>query len=86
MKEKEILEITQRIYIIREQKVMLDRDLAELYGVEVRAINQAVKRNQTRFPDDFCFKLDPKSARNTAKLTESRCPTPRGRTGMDSCA
>ncbi len=58
MKEKEILEITNRIYIIREQKVMLDRDLAEFYGVEVRAINQAIKRNQERFPEDFCFKLN----------------------------
>ena len=69
MKEKEILEITQRIYIIREQKVMLDRDLAELYGVEVRAINQAVKRNQTRFPDDFCFKLDFKDLKNDRSQT-----------------
>ncbi len=65
MKEKEILEITQHIYIIREQKVMLDRDLAELYGVEVRAINQAVKRNQTRFPDDFCFKLESREVQAT---------------------
>lgn len=37
---------------------MLDRDLAELYGVEARAINQAVKRNKSRFPDDFCFRLN----------------------------
>ena len=58
MKEKEVLEITNRILIIRGEKVMLDRDLAELYGVEIRVINQAVKRNRDRFPDDFCFKLD----------------------------
>ena len=58
MKEKEILKITNRIYIIRDQKVMRDRDLAELYGVEVRAINQAVKRNHNRFPNDFCFQLN----------------------------
>lgn len=53
-----IIQITNYIYIIREQKVMLDKDLAELYGVEVRAINQAVKRNQDRFPDDFSFQLN----------------------------
>lgn len=57
-KSKKILEITNRIHIIREQKVMLDRDLAELYGVELKALNQAVKRNIHRFPDDFCFQLD----------------------------
>lgn len=51
-------DITNHIFIIRNQKVMLDRDLAELYGVEVRAINQAVKRNKKRFPEDFCFQLN----------------------------
>lgn len=56
MKDK-INDVTNKIHIFRNQKVMLDRDLAELYGVEVRAINQAVKRNKTRFPEDFCFKL-----------------------------
>ncbi len=58
MDHREILEITQRIYIIREQKVMFDRDLAELYGVEVKALNQAVKRNLSRFPHDFMFQLN----------------------------
>ncbi|HEY9343137.1 MAG TPA: ORF6N domain-containing protein, partial [Hanamia sp.] len=43
--------------LIRGQKVMLDRDLAEMYGVEVRVLNQAVKRNATRFPEDFMFQL-----------------------------
>ncbi|WP_127718446.1 ORF6N domain-containing protein [Halobacteriovorax sp. HLS] len=57
-KDKELLEITNNIHIFRNQKVMFDRDLAELYGVEIRAINQAVKRNQDRFPSDFCFKLN----------------------------
>lgn len=52
------LDITNRIHIIRGIKVMLDRDLTELYGVEVRAINQAAKRNKGRFPEDFCFNLD----------------------------
>ena len=41
------------IYVVRGQKVMLDSDLAELYAVETRAFNQAVKRNQSRFPEDF---------------------------------
>ena len=49
--------ISDKIYIIRNQKVMLDRDLATLYGVETRVLNQAVKRNISRFPDDFMFEL-----------------------------
>ena len=49
--------IERRIYVIRGRKVMLDRDLAELYGVETRALNQAVKRNCERFPKDFLFEL-----------------------------
>jgi hypothetical protein len=49
--------IVEKIYIIRGQKVMLDRDLAEMYGVEVRVLNQAVKRNSIRFPEDFMFRL-----------------------------
>lgn len=45
------------IYLIRGQKVMLDKDLAVLYGVDTRALVQAVKRNEKRFPEDFCFLL-----------------------------
>ena len=45
------------IYLIRGQKVLLDRDLAELYGVDTRTLVQAVKRNIGRFPEDFCFQL-----------------------------
>ena len=45
------------IYLIRGQKVMLDKDLAALYGVETRSLVQAVKRNARRFPEDFCFAL-----------------------------
>lgn len=55
--DRKLTDITNRIFIIREQKVMLDRDLAELYGIEVKALNQAVKRNKERFPEDFCFQL-----------------------------
>lgn len=49
--------IQNKIYTIRDQKVMLDRDLAEMYGVETRTLNQAVKRNSERFPNDFMFQL-----------------------------
>ena len=49
--------IQSKIYEIRGQKVMLDRDLAELYQVETRVLNQAVKRNIDRFPEDFMFRL-----------------------------
>jgi hypothetical protein len=49
--------IANKIYIIRGTRVMLDRDLAELYGVETRVLNQAVRRNNRRFPKDFMFIL-----------------------------
>ena len=49
--------VEQAIYLIRGQKVMLDRDLAALYDVETRVLNQAVKRNEKRFPSDFMFEL-----------------------------
>ena len=50
--------IQQKIYFIRGEKVMLDRDLAELYEVETKVLNQAVKRNINRFPSDFMFQLN----------------------------
>ncbi|MBI5437965.1 MAG: ORF6N domain-containing protein [Nitrosomonadales bacterium] len=49
--------ITHRILLLREQKVLLDADLAALYGVETKVLLQAVKRNLERFPDDFMFQL-----------------------------
>ena len=49
--------ISNNIYYIRNQKVMLDRDLATLYGIETRVLKQAVRRNITRFPEDFMFEL-----------------------------
>jgi len=49
--------VISKIYALREQKVMLDSDLAELYRVESRVLNQQVKRNQERFPEDFMFQL-----------------------------
>ena len=47
-----------RIYLIRGQKVLLDSDLAELYGVETRRLNEQVNRNKARFPEDFMFRLN----------------------------
>ncbi|MCG8320523.1 MAG: ORF6N domain-containing protein [Cytophagales bacterium] len=52
--------ITKKIYLVREKKVMLDRDLAELYGVDNRVLGQQVKRNSDKFPSDFMFKLTQK--------------------------
>ena len=52
-----VVAIERKIYLIRAQKVILDRDLAELYGVETRVLNQAVRRNNKRFPRDFMFSL-----------------------------
>lgn len=49
--------ITNKIYLIREQKVMLDSDLEELYGLETKYLKQAVKRNSDIFPDHFMFEL-----------------------------
>ena len=53
----EIQTILNKIYEIRGQRVMLDFDLAAMYGVETRALNQSVKRNIERFPEDFMFQL-----------------------------
>jgi hypothetical protein len=52
--------IQKCVYVIRGRKVMLDSDLAGLYGVETKVLNQAVKRNISRFPDDFMFQLTEK--------------------------
>jgi len=49
--------IINKIYVIRGRKVMIDRDLAQLYDVETRALNQTVKRNEKRFPNDFMFQM-----------------------------
>ena len=61
--------ITRAILLIRAQKVILDVDLAELYGVETKALNRAVRRNVARFPGDFTFQL---TAKEAARL---RCQT-----------
>jgi len=50
-------QIMTKIYTIRGQKVMIDRDLAELYGAETKRLKESVKRNIKRFPNDFMFEL-----------------------------
>ncbi len=66
--EKSVLlseeKIVNRIYFVRGKRVMLDRDLAEMYGVLTKVLNQAVKRNQRRFPDDFMFQLTQEELEN----------------------
>ena len=62
MKPNEV--IINKIYLIRGQKVMLDRDLAELYQVETRTMNQAVKRHVSRFPEDFMFQMTKEELKN----------------------
>ena len=61
---EELQVIQNKIYEIRGTKVMLDRDLAEMYGVQTKALNQAVKRNFTRFPEDFMFQLTNQETQN----------------------
>ena len=58
------LMIESRIYLIRGVRVMLDSDLAELYEVDTKRLNEAVERNRDRFPSDFAFPLDPKEFTN----------------------
>ena len=59
--------IVRKIYLVRGEKVMLDRALAELYQVETRVLNQAVRRNIDRFPSDFMFTLTRQEIRNISQ-------------------
>ena len=71
--------IAPKVHWIRHEKVILDFDLAALYGVEARALNQAVKRNLARFPDDFMFQLTPAEADEILYLvSQSVIPAPGG--------
>jgi ORF6N domain-containing protein len=56
--------VESRILFLRQQRVILDADIAELYGVPVRILNQQIKRNRERFPSDFVFQLTPKEQQN----------------------
>ena len=59
--------IESKIYFIRGQKVMIDSDLAEMYGVETRRLKEQVKRNRDRFPEDFMFELTAKEAEDFSR-------------------
>src|ERR1051326_1591482 len=56
--------IERKIYIMRGEKVMLDSDLAELYQVQTKVLNQAIRRNRNRFPEDFMFQLTAEETEN----------------------
>lgn len=64
MKSKALLiQVEQRIFLIRGQKIMLDADLAEMYGVPTKSLNLAVKRNADRFPEDFALSVERRRSR-----------------------
>jgi phage regulator Rha-like protein len=56
--------VMNKIYLVRKQKIMVDRDLAELYGVETKQLKQAVRRNRDRFPKDFMFEMNQAEFKN----------------------
>ena len=64
-----LIQVERRILLIRRQNVMLDFDLAELYGVETRALKQAARRNLDRFPADFMFELSPAEVKTLVSQT-----------------
>ncbi len=72
MKELIPVEVIERkIYLIRGHKVMIDKELAELYGVATRVLNQAVRRNMKRFPSDFMFSLTREEIMNLSQIVIS---------------
>ena len=83
MKKQEVIvsnplvgsKIANKIVVLRDVQVLLDRDLAELYGVEIKALNQAVKRNSERFPDQFMFQLTSDEYQNVKKSLWSQLVT-----------
>jgi hypothetical protein len=78
--------IEQAIYLIRGQKVMLDRDLARLYGVQTKVLKQAVNRNLKRFPDDFMFVLTPEEFATLRSQIVTSKRDPRGGTQFSPMA
>jgi hypothetical protein len=70
--------IENKIFVLRGHRVMLDRDLADLYGVETRVLNQAVKRNADRFPEDFMFELDLEEGKAVMALRSQSVTLKRG--------
>jgi phage regulator Rha-like protein len=73
-----VLPVESRIIVLRHQKVILDSDLAELYGVPVKRLNEQIKRNQERFPSDFMFQLNPEEQ---ASLRSQSATSNQGRGG-----
>ena len=71
--------IEKAIYLIRGEKVMLDRDLAKLYGVTTKRLNEQVKRNRGRFPDDFMFRLTSEEAKLAQSSRSQFATLKRGR-------
>ncbi len=72
--------IRNKVYVIRDQQVMLDRDLAEIYGYEVKRLNEQVKNNISRFPDDFMFKLTKLEVENLRSNFSTANINPKSRT------
>jgi len=70
--------VKQQIFLIRGHRVMLDRDLAKLYGVTTKQLNQQLKRNRTRFPEDFAFRLTFAEAKQIAALRLQNATLKRG--------
>ena len=70
--------IGRRIYMVRGEQVILDRDLSELYGVENRALRQAVRRNEDKFPEDFLFKLTDTESKDVIAKGVSQSVIPSG--------
>ncbi len=79
MKAVALSPIESRILLLRGEKVMLDDDLAVLYGVETKALNQAVRRNIERFPEDFMFQLTAEEAETLRSQTVTSKPGRGGR-------
>ena len=77
-----VVEISHAILVLRSQRVILDRDLVALYGVTTKRLNEAVKRNGGRFPEDFMFRLsDEESAVLRSQFATSKTPAKDGRGG-----
>src|SRR3989475_4998355 len=77
--------VAQFVFFIRGEKVMFDADLAMLYGVEVRILNQAVARNRKRFPADFMFQLtDDEFTTLRSQIVISKSPTPQSASRLRS--
>ena len=72
MSEQTPFQINEKIFLVRRHRVMFDSDLANLYGVETKSLNRAVRRNQIRFPEDFMFQLTEKET----ELLRYRIGTP----------